>query len=78
MLAAINLHELAQALPSQPQLVKAAALLAGQPQALGHHPAAQGLARDDETMLLGEHFRCERWSEIGIVAGTNETSGFYA
>ena len=39
MLAAVDLHQLAQGLAAQPRLMKRAALLAGEPQARPRHPA---------------------------------------
>ena len=53
MLAAVDLHELAQGLAAQPWLMEAAALPAREPQAGLGHPAAQRLARDLQLMPLG-------------------------
>src|ERR1700749_19509 len=56
MLAAVDLHQLANALAPRPRLVNASALLAIAPQPVSDHPLSQGLARERKAMLGGELF----------------------
>jgi hypothetical protein len=66
MLAAVDLHQLAQSFSAQPGLMKASALLAGEPQARLDHPPAQRFARDLQPVLLGQHLGRQRRAEVGV------------
>jgi hypothetical protein len=67
MLAAVDLHQFADALAPRPRLVDAFALLAIAPQPVSDHPLAQGLAGDRKAVLGGELFGGQGRAEIGIV-----------
>src|SRR5215468_4660275 len=67
MLAAVDLHQLANALAAPPRLVDAFALLTIAPQPVSDHPLSQGLAGEQKAMLSGELFGRQRRPEIGIV-----------
>ena len=66
MLAAVDLHQLAQTLAPQPRLVQLPALLAGVPKAGADHPLAQRLSGDRQAMALAQHLGRERRAEVGI------------
>src|SRR5882672_1828805 len=65
MIAAIDLDQLAVALTPQARLMERSSLRSRQPQALGNHPASQGLAAYSELMLVQQDLGRERWSEVG-------------
>src|SRR6516165_7726898 len=56
MLAAVDLHQLTDALAPRPRLVDASALLAIAPQPVSDHPLSQGLAGERKAVLGGELF----------------------
>jgi hypothetical protein len=66
VLRAVDLDQLAQALPAQPRLVKSTPLRARQPQPVLDHPLAQGLTRDLKPMALRELLGRQRRPEVGV------------
>src|SRR5882762_4342296 len=68
MFAAVDLHQLANALAPMARLVNTPApLFAVEPQPLGDHPFAQGLAGERKAVLSGELLGGQRRTEIGVV-----------
>ena len=68
MLAAVNLHQLADALAPRPRLMNPPLpLLAIKPQPVGDHPLPQGLAGEGKAVLGGEFLGGQGRAEIGIV-----------
>src|SRR6266404_3486155 len=68
MFAAVDLHQLANALAPMARLVNTPApLFAVEPQPLGDHPFAQGLAGERKAVLSGELLGGQRRAEIGVV-----------
>src|ERR1700751_4598532 len=67
MLAAVDLHQLANALAPRPRLVNASALLAITPQPVSDHPLSQGLARERKAMLGGELFSRQSRPKISVI-----------
>ena len=74
MIRAVDLDQLAKALPAQARLVECSALLARQPQTRILHPLAQGLARHCQPVTLRQLLGRQGRAEVGI-AVPNERHG---
>ena len=66
VLAAVDLHQLAETLSPQSRLMECSALLTRQPQTLCNHPSPQRLASDPQFMLVQQHLGGQRRSEVPI------------
>ena len=66
MLAAVDLHQFANALAPRPRLVDAFALLAIVPQPVGDHPLPHSLAGERKA-VLGKLLGRQGRAEIGII-----------
>ena len=66
--APVDLHQLAIGLATKPWLVKHLALLAGEPHAVGHHPAPKRLAAYVDHVSLCQSLGSQRGTEIGVVS----------
>lgn len=64
MVRAVDLDQLAKALPAQTRLVEGLPLLARQPQAPILHPLAQGLARYRQPVTLCQHLGRQDRAEV--------------
>lgn len=67
MIRAVDLKQLAIAVPAQARLMELAALFAGQPKAILNHPLAHRLARHCEPVMLGQHLSRKRRPEVRIL-----------
>src|SRR5271169_2334716 len=69
MLAAVDLHQFADARAPRARLMHAfCPLLAIEPQPVGDHPPAQGLAGERKAVLGGQLLSGQRRPEIGVAA----------